>query len=117
MAAQNVPEVLWDYCLDWCSATRRHTAYNIHQLDGKTPHTLLTGDTGDISHLAEFGFYDWVWFIDEQGHRGLDGHEQRSVNRKRLGRHLGPSRNYGGAMSGVDQSPSSLYGTHSHRCL
>ena len=33
MAAQNIPEVLWDYCLDWCSATRRHTAYNIHQLD------------------------------------------------------------------------------------
>ena len=23
----------------------------------------MRGDTSDISHIAEFGSYDWVWFI------------------------------------------------------
>jgi hypothetical protein len=28
--------------------------------------TRLTGDTTDISHISEFGWYDWVWFIYPQ---------------------------------------------------
>ena len=54
------PEVLWDYCLEWCALVRSHTALNIPKLNGRTPATMMTGDTSDISFLAEFGWYDWV---------------------------------------------------------
>ena len=47
------------------------------------------GDTSDISFLAEFGFYDWVWFLPKTGEK------------KRLGKFLIPSINVGPAMCGV----------------
>ena len=39
MLDTNAPEVLWDYCLEWCALIRSHTAINIKQLDGKVPAT------------------------------------------------------------------------------
>ena len=64
MMETNAPEVVWDYCLEWCALIRSHTALNIRSLDGQVPATKITGDTRDISHLAEFGFWDWAWFDD-----------------------------------------------------
>ncbi|GAX10696.1 hypothetical protein FisN_14Lu214 [Fistulifera solaris] len=52
-------------------------------LDGEVPQTLLTGDTADISHICEFGWYDWVWYISPQEH---------------LGRYLGPSFDVGNVL-------------------
>ena len=68
MLETNAPEVLWDYCLEWCALVRSHTAHNIRSLDGRVPATRVTGDTADISHLAEFGWYDWVWFVSDKIH-------------------------------------------------
>ena len=101
MVDTGAPEVLWDYCLEWCAHVRSHLALNIRQLDGQTPAIKMTGDTSDISHLAEFGWYNWVWYMDVEGKPGQEATGQRSMGRKRLGRYLGPSHNVGGAMCGV----------------
>ena len=67
MLETGAPEVLSDYCLEWCALVRSHTALNIRSLDGKTPATMMTGDTSDISFLVEFSWYDWVWYVTPQG--------------------------------------------------
>jgi hypothetical protein len=33
-------------------------------INGKVPETIMIGSTPDISHLCEFGWYDWVMFRD-----------------------------------------------------
>ena len=103
MLDTNAPEVLWDYCLEWCALIRSHTAINIKQLDGKVPATKITGDTVDISHLAEFGWYDWVWFVDTKCSNvaGLEETGEPSMRNKRLGKYLGPAENVGSAMCGT----------------
>ena len=32
--------------------------------NGEVPETIMTGSTADISHISEFGWYDWVMFRD-----------------------------------------------------
>ncbi len=32
--------------------------------NGKVPETTMTGSTANISHMCEFGWYDWVMFGD-----------------------------------------------------
>ncbi len=32
--------------------------------NGKVPETIMTGSTANISHICEFGWYDWVMFRD-----------------------------------------------------
>ena len=59
MIDTGAPEVLWDYCLEWCALVRSHTALNIPVLDGQVPATRMTGDTADMSFLVEFGWFDW----------------------------------------------------------
>ena len=107
MHETNAPEVLWDYCLEWCAQIRSHTAMNIRELEGQVPTTKITGDTSDISHLAEFGFYDWVWFVDTTQSDGLEATGQPSMQNKRLGKYLGPARNVGSAMCGTVMTESS----------
>ena len=101
MLETGAPEVLWDYCLEWCSLIRSHTAHNIRALCGETPATMMTGDTSDISMLAEFGWYDWVWYITIQGQEGQDGTKESSMGIKKLGRYLGPAIGVGEAMCGT----------------
>ncbi len=96
MTSKNVPKILWDYCIVWCCDTRSNTALNLRGLDGRTPATVMTGDTADISHLSEFGFYAWVWFISPQG--TLDHND---MQRRRLGKYLGSSDSVGEAMCGT----------------
>ncbi len=31
---------------------------------GQVPETIMTGDTADISHIAEIAWFDWVMFRD-----------------------------------------------------
>ncbi len=33
---------------------------------GQVPEMIMTGNTADISHIAEFGWYDWVMFHDNE---------------------------------------------------
>jgi hypothetical protein len=36
----------------------------IYVTAGQVPETIMTGNTANISHIAEFGGYDWVMFRD-----------------------------------------------------
>jgi hypothetical protein len=31
---------------------------------GQVPETMMTGITADISHICQFGWYDWVMYYD-----------------------------------------------------
>ena len=97
MIKKNIPELVWDWCLETECKIRRNVALNLRQLDGRTPEAAMTGETPDISHLAEFGFYDYVWYISPQGKPGV----RNDIQRKRLGRYLGPSDSAMEAMCGV----------------
>lgn len=89
MIRTNSPRCLWDLCLVYHAYVRSHSCLSIRQLDGEVPQTLLTGDTADISHICEFGWYDWVWYISPQ---------DENMERKHLGRYLGPSFDVGDAL-------------------
>jgi hypothetical protein len=89
MRQTHAPYILWDFCIELMSKIRSHTALDILILQGDTPHTFLTGDTSDISHICEFRWYDLVWYVD---------HLDKLQNRK-LGRYLGPSYDIGQAMA------------------
>jgi len=89
MKSTNCPAVLWDFAFEYVAEIRSHTAHPLHALQGDVPQTILLGDTADISHLCEFGFYDFVWYI-------TPADQQLEV--KQLGRYLGPSHDVGEAM-------------------
>jgi hypothetical protein len=84
------PIPFWDYCLEWKDAVDNHTAKNIYQLNGQTPHFHVHGQEGDISALSTFGFYEFVYFRDHT--------QQFSLATEVLGRYLGPSLYTGNAM-------------------
>ena len=89
MMKTNSPEVLWDLCMVYLSQVRSHSAMNIHELQGDVPQSVLTGDTPDISHLAEFGWYDYVWYITPSN---------ETIQTRHLGRYCGPSHDVGEAL-------------------
>ena len=89
MMNTNSPEVLWDLCMVYHAQIRSHSALNIHELQGDTPQAVLTGDAPDISHLAEFGWYDYVWYITP---------DKESIQTRHLGRYCGPSHDVGEAL-------------------
>jgi len=90
MRATNTPGVLWDDGLQHYSAVRCHTVNTIHKTQGKVPQTIVTGDQSDMSWLAEFGWYTYVWYMSP---------EDTSMERKKLGKYYGPFFIEGEAMS------------------
>jgi hypothetical protein len=88
MTKSNAPRVLWGHCLELQAEIRSHTALDILQLQGDTPQTKLTGDTANISHLCQFEWYQYVWYI----------HPVDTMDSKHLGRYLGPSHRVGDVM-------------------
>jgi hypothetical protein len=40
------------------------TSNDIYMTAGQVPETIMTSDTADISHIAEFAWFDWVMFRD-----------------------------------------------------
>ena len=55
---------LWDHSLELEALVHSCTSKDIYMTAGQVPETIMTGDTADadISHIAEFGWYDWVMF-------------------------------------------------------
>ena len=47
-----------DYCVERRARINNLTAMNAFRLYGSTPHTLTTGDEGDISNLCQYGWYE-----------------------------------------------------------
>jgi hypothetical protein len=90
MCALKVPKRLWDDCIEFEADIMSHTAHDSYELHGQVPQAIVSGQPVDISRLAEFAFYDWVYWYDES--------IQYPGEKKTLGRYLGPSRDIGSAM-------------------
>jgi hypothetical protein len=58
---------------------------------GQVPETIMTGNTANISHIAEFGWYDWVVYHDNKPSFPDD--------KLILGRYLGPAIDTGSALT------------------
>ena len=85
------PKKLWDHALELESYVHSNTAVPHPKLDSQVPKTIMSGQTADISHFAELGWYDWIKFFDT-----LTGNpEPKEVH----GRWLGPAIDIGPAMT------------------
>lgn len=85
------PMAYWDYCGERRARIMNATAKDIFMLQGQTPHSFMTGQPTDISHLCEFAWYEWVYF--------RDSHSQFPLPSMILGRCLGPAESMGTEMS------------------
>ncbi len=59
--------------------------------NGKVPETIMTGSTANISHMCEFGWYDWVMFRDN-----VPTFPDVKLT---LGQYLGPATDVGSALT------------------
>ena len=91
MLATNSPECLWDCCMEHLANIRSHTALTIRELNGETPAKLMTGETPDISHLVEFSWYQYVWYLSPEGD---------NMERLNLGRYCGIDFDVGSYLCG-----------------
>jgi hypothetical protein len=58
---------------------------------GQVPETIMTRNTADISHIAEFGWYNWVMYHDKEPSFPDD--------KLILGCYLGPAIDTGSALT------------------
>ena len=85
------PQRLWCYLMEYVAATRRLTAWNNPTLKGRTAAEAIEGNTPDISEFAQFGWYDYVWYIDPVA--------AFPEMRRKLGRLLGVATDIGASMT------------------
>ena len=85
------PKRLWDDCLEFEALIQSNTCNDRFINEGEVPETLITGETSDISPLAQHGWYEWVMFRDTS----VSFPDSKMV----LGRYLGPSIDVGPAMT------------------
>ena len=86
-----LPKPLWDHSLELEALVHSCTSNDIYMTAGQVPETLMTGDTANISHIAEIAWYDWVMFRDK-----VPGYPD---NKMTLGRYLGPATDTGSAFT------------------
>ncbi len=82
---------LWDYCLELKAYVHSCTSNDINMITGQVPETIMTGNTADISLIAEFGWYDWVMLRDNK--------PSYPDNNLILGHYLGPAIDTGSALT------------------
>jgi hypothetical protein len=85
------PKPLWDHSLGLEALVRSCMSNDIYMTAGQVPETIMTGDTADISHIAEFAWFDWVMFRDNV--------PAYPDNKMTLGRYLGPATDTGSALT------------------
>ena len=95
------PKPLWDHCIKLEARIRSHTALNIYGLKGQVPETLMTGQTGDISNLCEFEWFQWVMF-----YQPMAGYPDDIMF---ISRWLGPAIDVGAAMTYKILHPNDRY--------
>ena len=91
MHATGSPIVLWDYCMERRALIFQVTAKKLFQLNGTNPHTATFGTEADISHICNFGWYEWVYYRTQSA--------QFPFQKECLGRCLGPTKNEGNIMA------------------
>ena len=60
MCKSNSPLCFWDYCVERRARINNLTAKSAFRLHGSSPHTLTTGDEGDISNMCWYGCMNGV---------------------------------------------------------
>ena len=92
MTKSGGPKKLWDHCLELEGLIRSHTALDIYKLNEEVPEAIMTGDTADISIIAEHVWYKWIKFYDPFG-------KTFPEDKTYLGRCLGPEIDIGPALT------------------
>ena len=87
MIKANSPKKQWDDCIELEMEIRSCKANNVFEPKGEVPRTVMKGETANITHLCEFGWYDWVYFRDN----AVTYHNDKWV----LGKWLGSSTDIG----------------------
>ena len=87
----NCPMVLWCYAVERRGKIISASTRNIYELYGQVPQSKISGQQTDISSLAAFGWYEWVYYRDPG--------QTFPMPSERLGRCLGPAEHAGTAMS------------------
>jgi hypothetical protein len=95
------PKCFWDHCLELEAYVRSCTSNDIYMTAGQVPETFMTGNTANISHIAEFGWYDWVIVRDNEP-SFLD-------DKLILGRYLGPAIDTGLALTAKILKPAASH--------
>jgi hypothetical protein len=85
------PKCLWDQCLELEAYVCSCTCNDIYMTAGQVPETIMTGNTTNISHIAELGWYNWVMYRDNEPSIPDD--------KLILGRYLGPAIDTGSALT------------------
>ncbi len=85
------PRVLWDHCIELEALIRSLTSNSVYMTNDEVLETIMTGSTANISHICEFGWYDWVMFWDNI----LTFSDVKLI----LGQYLGPATNVGSALT------------------
>ena len=56
------PLVIWDYCIECQMYIYNMMAWDDFKVCRSNPHTLMTGEEGNISNLCQYGWYDWCYY-------------------------------------------------------
>jgi hypothetical protein len=91
MIKTSFPRVLWDHCIKLEVLICSLTSNNIYMTNGEVPETIVTRSIADISHICEFGWYDWVMFRDNVP----TFHDVKLT----LGQYVGPATNVDSALT------------------
>jgi hypothetical protein len=84
MMNSHCPKRRWDDCMELVADINSHKVHENYGLDGQTPQAIVTGNTPDISILAEFSWYQWVKWFDKKTSFPMD--------QEVYGRYLWPSK-------------------------
>ena len=63
MNSCGIPKAFWDRVFIYCLEIRLHIVLALDIQEGENGATIITGNTSDISHLVDFGIYDWCWVL------------------------------------------------------
>ncbi len=85
------PRVLWDHCIELEALICSSTSNAVYMTNGEVPEIIMTSSTANISHICEFGWYDWVMFRDNV--------PTFPDIKLILGQYLGPATNVGSALT------------------
>ena len=62
-AGAQSPKKLWNHALELEAYVHCNTVVPHPKLDGQVTETIMSGQTADMSHFAELGWYDWIKFF------------------------------------------------------
>ena len=91
MLKSGSPKALWDHFIDLEALIHSRTALDIYGIEGQVPETVMSGQTGYISSLCEFEWFEWVMFFQPK--------ETYLDDKMFIGRWLGPAIDVGTAMT------------------